>query len=117
MLSPTHTHIIHGSNFLQVGFMYCINHGVPETQCEAMLDATRRFFDTSSSVKASVDARRSEHYRGYNSFEYGAHSCTPEDKVRAEASMSQTCLYSCSMCCRTYTKLTLSLSTGRTSDP
>lgn len=90
MLPPTQTDDIHGSNPWQVGFMYCINHGVPETQCQAMLDATRRFFATSSSVKASVDARRSEHYRGYNSFEYGAHSCTPEDKVRAESPTSQT---------------------------
>lgn len=62
--------------------MYVKGHGVPEELCRDMLAAAERFFDSHQSLKDAVDARKSPLFRGYNSLEEGAHSCTPERQNR-----------------------------------
>ena len=42
-----------------------------------MFQASRAFFDLDLETKLQLDARNSPLYRGYNSLEKGAHSCTP----------------------------------------
>ena len=46
---------------------------------DAMMDYTNKFFDMPSQEKTRLEARNNPLWRGYNSMETGAHSCTPED--------------------------------------
>ena len=63
----------------KVGFFYIIGHGCPPSVMDTMMGYTKRFFDLPQDTKNGLEARNNPLYRGYNSIETGAHSCTPED--------------------------------------
>jgi isopenicillin N synthase-like dioxygenase len=63
----------------QVGFFYITGHGCPAWVLDRMLEHTRHLFDLPLEEKHALEARNNPLYRGYNSIETGAHSCTPQD--------------------------------------
>jgi isopenicillin N synthase-like dioxygenase len=63
----------------QVGFMYVKGHGLSREVEQGILASSERFFGLEAGAKLALDAKQSPAYRGYNSFETGAHSCTPEE--------------------------------------
>lgn len=64
----------------RVGFFYISGHGCSAEIITDNFEAMKQFFDLDSSHKLNLDAKKSPLYRGYNSIQTGAHSCTPEDK-------------------------------------
>ncbi|CAB9504231.1 Probable iron/ascorbate oxidoreductase DDB_G0283291 [Seminavis robusta] len=62
-----------------VGFFYITGHGCDEKVMDTMSDHTSKFFDMPAEDKIKLEARNNPLWRGYNSVETGAHSCTPED--------------------------------------
>eukprot|EP00927_Polykrikos_kofoidii_P062843 TRINITY_DN57639_c0_g1_i1.p1 TRINITY_DN57639_c0_g1~~TRINITY_DN57639_c0_g1_i1.p1 ORF type:complete len:351 (-),score=55.69 TRINITY_DN57639_c0_g1_i1:137-1189(-) len=64
--------------FTEVGFVYIRGHGCPEQVSVDAFQSICRLFDMPPEEKIKLDARNSPLYRGYNSAETGAHSCTPE---------------------------------------
>lgn len=48
------------------GFFYLTNHGIPESQLEAVLTASNQFFDLSVAEKNALHIKKSNHFRGYS---------------------------------------------------
>ena len=63
----------------EVGFFYIRGHGCPQDVIDDTFEQMKALFDLSTEEKVNLDAKNSPLYRGYNSAETGAHSCTPED--------------------------------------
>ena len=64
---------------IQVGFFYVEGHGCPAEVFDDMFSQMKLFFDQPSDAKNALVASNNPLWRGYNSVETGAHSCTPED--------------------------------------
>jgi isopenicillin N synthase-like dioxygenase len=61
----------------EVGFVYIRGHGCPQDVINGAFEQMKALFDLSTEDKMKLDAKNSPLYRGYNSAETGAHSCTP----------------------------------------
>src|SRR5581483_9952283 len=48
------------------GTFYVVNHSVPASLCESVIEASRAFFDLPADAKSGIDIKRSEHFRGYS---------------------------------------------------
>jgi isopenicillin N synthase-like dioxygenase len=66
----------------QVGFFYIKGHGCSKAILNEMNGAMNDLFNLSLETKLELEATKNPLYRGYNSLETGAHSCTPEEKGR-----------------------------------
>jgi isopenicillin N synthase-like dioxygenase len=62
----------------KIGFFYIRGHGCPPDIQSKAFEAVNELFD--SEEKLAMNATKSPLYRGYNSVQTGAHSCTPEDR-------------------------------------
>ena len=63
-----------------VGFFYIVGHGCPPAVVSEMMDFVQKLFDLPLDAKLEYEAHKNPLWRGYNSLERGAHSCTPEEK-------------------------------------
>ncbi|MEM7100110.1 MAG: 2-oxoglutarate and iron-dependent oxygenase domain-containing protein [Pseudomonadota bacterium] len=54
-----------GQVFHQVGFAVVTNHGIPQAVTDAAFSHARAFFELPSKDRASIDKRRSRHFRGW----------------------------------------------------
>lgn len=73
----------------EIGFFYIVGHGCPPETLKNVFGAANDFFDSDTSVKEAVNARLSPLYRGYNSIETGAHSCTPKDTTHSHPDLKE----------------------------
>lgn len=64
-----------------VGFFYITGHDCPPEIHDEMMNLAKIFFDLPSKTKAELEACKNPLYRGYNSIETGAHTCTPGDSA------------------------------------
>ena len=69
----------------QVGFFYITGHGCPPAVVTDMMEFLAKFFDLSLETKLEYEAHKNPLWRGYNSLETGAHSCTPEEAAARQA--------------------------------